>query len=94
MTNQRVPRVLNYNKNKGVRRGRHGSNASHIYNKKRNPKHWSMVYFYNMVDLPSIASRVIFKGEFPESENALRHEDERQRFNITIGCSLVVAQLQ
>ena len=39
-----------------------------------------MVMFFNMVDLASSASRVVFKAKFPVEQ--LSHEDKHQRFNL------------
>ncbi|KAK3758264.1 hypothetical protein RRG08_036534 [Elysia crispata] len=81
--------VLTYNKTKG------GVDAmdqmTHAFTTKRKSKRWPMVYFFNILDLASIAARVVFKCEFPL--DTLSHEDNRQRFNLTVARSLV-AQIE
>ena len=51
-----------------------------------------MVYFFNILDLGSITARVVFKCEF--LVHTLSHEDNRERFNLTVAWSLVVAQIE
>ncbi|KAK3775564.1 hypothetical protein RRG08_063662 [Elysia crispata] len=51
-----------------------------------------MVYFFNILDLVSVAARVVFKCEFPV--DTLSYEENRQKFNLTVARSLVVAQIE
>ena len=65
---------------------------THAFTTKRKSKRWPMVYFFNILDLASIAARVVFKSKFPV--DTLSHEDNRQRFNLAVARSLVVAQIE
>ena len=56
---------------------------AHAFTCKRKTKRWPMVMFFNMIDLASIASRVVFRAKFPMDQ--LSHEDNRQRFNLEAG---------
>ncbi|GFO23343.1 PiggyBac transposable element-derived protein 4 [Plakobranchus ocellatus] len=83
--------VLAYNKTKG------GVDAmdqmAHAFTTKRKSKRWPMVYFYNIIDLASIASRVVFRFKFPTDD--LSKDDNRQRFNLkSVARALVVAHIQ
>ncbi|GFO49695.1 PiggyBac transposable element-derived protein 4 [Plakobranchus ocellatus] len=82
--------VLAYNKTKG------GVDAMdqmvHAFTTKRKSKRWPTVYFYNIIDLASIASRVVFRSKFPTDD--LSKDDNRQRFNLTVARALVVAHIQ
>ena len=49
---------------------------AHAFTTKRKTQRWHMVIFFNMLDLVSIASRVVFMLKFPLSP--LPHEDNRQ----------------
>ncbi|KAK3765295.1 hypothetical protein RRG08_013264 [Elysia crispata] len=72
--NNKPEMVLAYNKTKG------GVDAmdqmAHAFTTKRKTQRWHMVIFFNMLDLVSIASRVVFMLKFPLSP--LPHEDNRQ----------------
>ena len=65
---------------------------THTFTTKRKSKRWPMVYFFNILNLASIAARVVFKCEFPV--DTLSHEENRQRFNLTVARSLVMAQVE
>ena len=84
--------VLTYNKTNGSVDAM--DQMTHAFTTKRKSKAWPMVYFFNILDLGSIAARVVFKCEFPV--HTLSHEDnrERERFNLTVARSLVVAQIE
>ena len=50
-----------------------------------------MVYFFNILDLASIAARVVFNLF---AVDTLSYEENRQRFNLTVARFLVVAQIE
>ncbi|GFO06134.1 PiggyBac transposable element-derived protein 4 [Plakobranchus ocellatus] len=81
--------VLDYNKMKG------GVDAmdqmAHAFTTKRKTKRWLLVVFFNILDLSSIAARVIFQLKYPVDK--LSHEDCRQRFNADVGRSMAYAHI-
>ncbi|GFN87506.1 PiggyBac transposable element-derived protein 4 [Plakobranchus ocellatus] len=81
--------VLHYNKTKG------GVDAmdqmAHAFTTKRKTKRWPLVVFFNILDLSSIAARVIFQLKYPVDK--LSHEDCRQRFNADVGRSMAYAHI-
>ncbi|XP_059169788.1 piggyBac transposable element-derived protein 4-like [Physella acuta] len=81
--------VLYYNKTKG------GVDAmdqmAKAFTVKRKTKRWPLVVFFNMIDLASIAARVVFQCKYPTS--SLGHADNRQLFNIDIAQSLTLLQI-
>lgn len=82
--------VLAYNKTKG------GVDAldqmAHAFTVKRKTKRWPLVIFFNMVDLSTIAARVIWQAKLPEDK--LSHEDNRQLFIIAAAREFVIQQIQ
>ena len=88
--NGKLDTVLTYNKTKGSVDAI--DQMTHAFTTKRKSKRWPMVYFFNILDLASIAARVVFKSKFPV--DTLSHEDNRQRFNLAVAWSLVVAQIE
>ncbi|KAK3775563.1 hypothetical protein RRG08_063661 [Elysia crispata] len=82
--------VLTYNKTKGSVDAM--DQMIHAFTTKRKSKRWPMVYFFNILDLVSVAARVVFKCEFPV--DTLSYEENRQKFNLTVARSLVVAQIE
>ncbi|GFO14989.1 PiggyBac transposable element-derived protein 4 [Plakobranchus ocellatus] len=81
--------MLDYNKTKG------GVDAmdqmAYAFTTKRKTKRWPLVVFFNILDLSSIAARVIFQLKYPVDK--LSHEDCRQRFNADVGRSMAYAHM-
>ena len=63
----------------------------HAFLIKRKTKWWPHVVFFNILDLVSITSRVVFKIKY--SQDILSHKDNRQRFNIDVGRSFAFSQV-
>ena len=82
--------VLKYNQTKG--RVDAMDEMAKVFTTKRKTKRWPLVIFFNVLDLATIASRVIFKQRYPK--DTLAHEDHRQSFNIAIGRALALPLIQ
>lgn len=82
--------VLTYNKTKG------GVDAldqmAHAFTVKRKTKRWPLVIFFNIIDLSTIAARVIWQARLPDDK--LSHDDNRQLFIIAIAREMVLEQVQ
>ena len=74
--------VLTYNKTNGSVDAM--DQMTHAFTTKQKSKRWPMVYFFNILDLGSIAARVVFKCEFPVHTQS--HEDNRE---IQLDCCTV-----
>ncbi|GFO12216.1 PiggyBac transposable element-derived protein 4 [Plakobranchus ocellatus] len=59
---------------------------------KRKSKRWPMAIFSNMIDLTTVAGRVIWQVKY--SDHALSHADARMAFIQTMARSLMVTHLQ
>lgn len=82
--------VLYYNSTKGGVDSM--DQMAHSFSCKRKIKRWPMVMFFNIIDLSTIAARVIWQLKFPDDK--LSHEDKRHAFNKTIAHQLVLQQIQ
>ncbi|GFO15538.1 PiggyBac transposable element-derived protein 4 [Plakobranchus ocellatus] len=82
--------VLTYNKTK---RGVDATDQmAHAFTTKTKIKWWLLVMFFNILNLASIASRVVSRMEYPM--DTFSHEDNRKRSSIDIGRSLAFAQIK
>ncbi|KAK3789601.1 hypothetical protein RRG08_061653 [Elysia crispata] len=62
---------------------------AHSMTTKRQTKRWPIVVFFNILDMASVASNVIFKIKFPEHK--LSNHDNRRLFQLDIAMSFFFA---
>ena len=65
---------------------------AHSYTTKRSTQRWPMVIFFNVLDLSTIAARVIWSKKFPD--DPLSGKDSRSDFIIKVAEELSVGQMQ
>ncbi|GFS26369.1 PiggyBac transposable element-derived protein 4 [Elysia marginata] len=82
--------VMSYNATKGGVDSM--DQMCHALTTKRKTNRWPMLLFYNLLDLASIASLVIWRKLNPDDK--LSGEDDRVLFNLAIAKALVLPQLE
>ena len=87
---QKTEIVLKYNQTKGGVDGM--DQMAKAFTTKGKTKRWSLVIFFNVLDLAIMAFRVIFKQRYPI--DTLAHEDHRQSFNRATGRALALPLIQ
>ncbi|GFN87228.1 PiggyBac transposable element-derived protein 4 [Plakobranchus ocellatus] len=65
---------------------------THAMTAKRQTKRWPMLMFYNMLDLASIASLVVFRSKFPDSQ--FSKSARRRFFQLEVAKGLLVPQME
>ncbi|GFN83744.1 hypothetical protein PoB_001025000 [Plakobranchus ocellatus] len=65
---------------------------AHAMTAKCQTKRWPMLMFYNMLDLASIASLVVFRSKFPDSQ--FSKSARRRFFQLEVAKGLLVPQME
>ena len=82
--------VLKYNQTKGGVDSM--DQMAHSFTRKRKSRRWPLVQFFNILDISTIAARIVYSRKFPNDQ--LSKPDSRQQFNIKIAKQLVLPQIQ
>ncbi|KAK3724263.1 hypothetical protein RRG08_043263 [Elysia crispata] len=65
---------------------------AHAFTVKCKSKRWPLAMFYNIIDLSTIAAKVIWQAKLPTNE--LSHGDNRQLFIIAVARELILPHVQ